>query len=175
MAKEKWSKKKSHTHLACTRFSMKTSYTQPTTRKYHIFESILMLKPIQFQSGIIPVVMNKEAKMYESTIVFGTANVKQTEYTELQLWNFFSTKFAIEIASKREKKCFTQTWHDYMSKISLPKIDDYNGNDDYTQIEFCPDLIKFNKMKQLDDDIVALLFRRAYDVSFLFEIDDFLA
>lgn len=30
--------------------------------------------------------------------------------TALQLCNIFSTQFAIEIGSKEQKKCFTQTW-----------------------------------------------------------------
>lgn len=50
-----------------------------------------------------------------------------------------------------------------MSKASEPKIADFRG-DDYTKITFCPDLTKF-KMDRLDEDIIGLMSRRAYDVS----------
>jgi DNA topoisomerase-2 len=36
--------------------------------------------------------------------------------------------------------------------------------DDFTKITFYPDLAKF-KMTELDDDIIALMSRRAYDVA----------
>jgi len=50
-----------------------------------------------------------------------------------------------------------------MSKASAPKIIDYSG-EDYTKVSFRPDLTKFN-MQSMDDDIVALFSRRAYDVA----------
>jgi DNA topoisomerase-2 len=37
-------------------------------------------------------------------------------------------------------------------------------DDDFTQITFVPDLSKF-RMTQLDDDTIALLARRAYDIA----------
>lgn len=39
-----------------------------------------------------------------------------------------------------------------------------SGDSEYTKITFVPDLEKF-KMKKLDDDIVSLMARRAYDVA----------
>lgn len=50
-----------------------------------------------------------------------------------------------------------------MSKASDPKIREY-FNDDYTKITFQPDLTKF-KMDRLDEDIVSIFHRRAYDVA----------
>lgn len=50
-----------------------------------------------------------------------------------------------------------------MSKVQPPKIKDFMG-DDYTKITFVPDLTKF-KMESLDNDIVAIFQRRAYDVA----------
>lgn len=55
-----------------------------------------------------------------------------------------------------------------MSKASEPKLADFRG-EDYTKITFCPDLEKF-KMNNLDEDIIGLLSRRAYDVSEIFGI-----
>ena len=50
-----------------------------------------------------------------------------------------------------------------MGVANEPTIKDSN-EDDYTQVTFQPDLKKF-KMDKLDDDTVALMARRAYDVS----------
>merc|ERR1719319_1356514 len=67
-----------------------------------------------------------------------------------KLCNVFSTKFVVETADK--KKSFKQTWANNMAKTSDPKIN------------FCPDLPKFN-METLDDDVVSMFSRRAYDVA----------
>lgn len=56
-----------------------------------------------------------------------------------------------------------QTWASNMSKASEAKIKEYGGND-FTKVTFCPDLRKF-KMENLDNDIVALMSRRAYDIA----------
>jgi len=50
-----------------------------------------------------------------------------------------------------------------MGKADSEKIVDYTGTD-FTCITFSPDLAKF-KMETLDDDFVALVKRRAYDVA----------
>ncbi|XP_055544705.1 DNA topoisomerase 2 [Wyeomyia smithii] len=124
----------------------------------------------------IPVVMHKEEKMYVPTMIFGhlltSSNYNDEEEKVTggrngygaKLCNIFSTKFTVETATRQYKKCFKQTWGDNMSKATEPKIkDDYTG-DDYTKITFSPDLKKF-KMEKLDDDIVGLLSRRAFDVA----------
>lgn len=50
-----------------------------------------------------------------------------------------------------------------MTKDGEAQITDATG-DDYTKVTFSPDLVKF-KMDRLDDDIVALMSRRAYDIA----------
>lgn len=50
-----------------------------------------------------------------------------------------------------------------MSKADDPIIKDAK-EDDFTCVTFIPDLAKFN-MDKLDDDTVALLARRAYDIA----------
>uniref|UniRef100_A0A182IK02 DNA topoisomerase 2 n=1 Tax=Anopheles atroparvus TaxID=41427 RepID=A0A182IK02_ANOAO len=124
----------------------------------------------------IPVVMHKDEKMYVPTMIFGhlltSSNYNDEEEKVTggrngygaKLCNIFSTKFTVETTSKQYKKAFKQTWGDNMSKASEPKIkEDFHG-EDYTKITFSPDLTKF-KMEKLDDDIVGLLSRRAYDVA----------
>lgn len=52
-----------------------------------------------------------------------------------------------------------------MSKASEPKVKPTSREDeDYTKVTFSPDLSKF-KMEKLDEGIVALMTRRAYDVA----------
>lgn len=50
-----------------------------------------------------------------------------------------------------------------MGKASEPRIKEYYG-EDFTKVTFSPDLSKF-KMQSLDEDIVSLMSRRAYDVA----------
>lgn len=52
-----------------------------------------------------------------------------------------------------------------MSKASEPKVKPTSREDeDYTKITFSPDLAKF-KMEKLDEGVVSLFKRRAYDVA----------
>lgn len=123
----------------------------------------------------IPVVMHKEEKMFVPTMIFGhlltSSNYNDEEEKVTggrngygaKLCNIFSTKFIVETASKQYKQHFKQTWTNNMSKSSEPKIKDFNG-EDYTKITFCPDLSKF-KMEKLDEGIIGLMARRAYDVA----------
>lgn len=62
-----------------------------------------------------------------------------------------------------EKNNFLQTWGNNMGKASEPRIKEFIG-DDFTKVTFSPDLSKF-KMQSLDDDIVSLMSRRAFDVA----------
>lgn len=123
----------------------------------------------------IPVVMHKDEKMFVPTMIFGHLLTSSNYNDEEQkvtggrngygakLCNIFSTKFVVETASKKYKKCFKQTWANNMSKAAEPKIAEFHG-EDYTKITFCPDLSKF-KMEKLDPDIISLMSRRAYDVA----------
>ncbi|KAH8333743.1 hypothetical protein KR059_002916 [Drosophila kikkawai] len=123
----------------------------------------------------IPVTMHKEQKMYVPTMIFGhlltSSNYNDDEKKVTggrngygaKLCNIFSTSFTVETATKQYKKSFKQTWADNMGKASEVKIKEFSGTD-FTRITFSPDLAKF-KMERLDDDIVALMSRRAYDVA----------
>jgi len=123
----------------------------------------------------IPVVMHKEQNMYVPTMIFGhlltSSNYDDDEKKVTggrngygaKLCNIFSTKFTVETVSKEYKRTFKQTWGANMSKASEPKVKDSAGTE-FTKITFSPDLTKF-KMDVLDDDLVALLSRRAYDIA----------
>ena len=56
-----------------------------------------------------------------------------------------------------------QTWVNNMKKESEPKIEDADVKD-FTLVTFSPDL-KLFKMRGLDDDIISLMSKRAYDVA----------
>ncbi|KAK5640442.1 hypothetical protein RI129_011253 [Pyrocoelia pectoralis] len=123
----------------------------------------------------IDVAMHKEEKMYVPTMIFGhlltSSNFDDEEEKVTggrngygaKLCNIFSTKFCVETASKEYKKHFKQTWGSNMTKVSEAKIKDFSG-EEFTKITFSPDLAKF-KMDKLDNDIIGLLSRRAFDVA----------
>lgn len=123
----------------------------------------------------IPVAIHKEENMYVPTMIFGhllTSSNYDDEEEKVtggrngygaKLCNIFSHRFTVETASKEYKKSLKQTWGNNMGKASEPRIKEFFG-DDFTKVTFSPDLKKF-KMEKLDDDIVALMSRRAYDIA----------
>ncbi|XP_072747541.1 DNA topoisomerase 2 isoform X2 [Anoplolepis gracilipes] len=123
----------------------------------------------------IPVVIHKEENMYVPTMIFGhllTSSNYDDEEEKVtggrngygaKLCNIFSHRFTVETATKEYRKCLKQTWGNNMGKASEPRIKEYHG-EDFTKVTFSPDLTKF-KMQSLDNDIVALMSRRAYDVA----------
>ncbi|XP_051156221.1 DNA topoisomerase 2 [Leptopilina boulardi] len=123
----------------------------------------------------IPVVIHKEENMYVPTMIFGhllTSSNYDDEEEKVtggrngygaKLCNIFSHRFTVETACKEYKRCLKQTWGNNMGKASEPRIKEFAG-DDFTKVTFSPDLSKF-KMQSLDDDIVSLMSRRAFDVA----------
>lgn len=123
----------------------------------------------------IPVVVHKEENMYVPTMIFGhlltSSNYDDKEEKVTggrngygaKLCNIFSHRFTVETACKEYKKCLKQTWGNNMGKASEPRIKEFHG-EDFTKVTFSPDLTKF-KMESLDDDIVSLMSRRAFDVA----------
>ncbi|CAG9536423.1 unnamed protein product [Cercopithifilaria johnstoni] len=131
----------------------------------------------------IPVVLHKIEKLYVPELIFGTL-LTSSNYDDSErkvtggrngygakLCNIFSKKFTLETSFNEYGKAFKQnhiflkfwTWINNMSKDEEPKITS-SSRDDFTRVTFKPDLAKF-KMTELDDDIVALMCRRAYDIA----------
>jgi len=79
-----------------------------------------------------------------------------------KLANIFSTKFVIETGDK--SKYFKQTFYNNMARKDEPMIVRNEEGQDFTKVSFCPDLTKFN-MTHLDDDIIALMTKRVYDLA----------
>ncbi|KAI6196057.1 DNA topoisomerase 2 [Aphelenchoides besseyi] len=124
----------------------------------------------------IPIVFHKDEKMYVPELIFGTL-LTSSNYNDderkvtggrngygAKLCNIFSKKFTIETQSKAQKKHFKQTWVNNMKKDKEAEITEPRADEDFTKITFVPDLQRF-KMTELDDDIIALMSRRAFDVA----------
>jgi DNA topoisomerase-2 len=80
-----------------------------------------------------------------------------------KLANIFSKEFVVETADKSRGLKFKQTYRNNMGTRTEPEITKFSGTD-FTCITFYPDLEKF-KMDFLDEDIVALLSKRVYDIA----------
>ncbi|XP_053982250.1 DNA topoisomerase 2 isoform X2 [Hylaeus volcanicus] len=123
----------------------------------------------------IPVVIHKEENMFVPTMIFGhllTSSNYDDEEEKVtggrngygaKLCNIFSHRFTVETSSKEYRKCLKQTWSNNMGLASEPRVKASTG-EDFTKVIFSPDLSKF-KMQSLDDDIVALMSRRAFDIA----------
>ena len=82
-----------------------------------------------------------------------------------KLTNIFSKKFTVETLDSKRKKSYSQTFLKNLTVIEPPVIKAISGDElDFTQVTFEPDLKKF-KMSSLDDDTVALLSKRVYDLA----------
>ncbi|KAI1728634.1 DNA gyrase/topoisomerase IV, subunit A domain-containing protein [Ditylenchus destructor] len=123
----------------------------------------------------IPVVIHKGEKMYVPEMIFGTL-LTSSNYNDderkvtggrngfgAKLCNIFSTKFVLETSTKEYGKKFKQTWVNSMTREGEPIVEKCNG-DDFTKVTFQPDLKRFG-MNELDDDIIGLMCRRAFDVA----------
>ncbi|VDN60181.1 unnamed protein product [Dracunculus medinensis] len=123
----------------------------------------------------IPVVLHKVEQMYVPELIFGTL-LTSSNYNDsdrkvtggrngygAKLCNIFSKRFTVETSSKEYGKTFKQTWINNMTKDKDAAISKAT-TEDFTRVIFSPDLEKF-KMSVLDDDIIALMSRRAYDIA----------
>lgn len=128
----------------------------------------------------IPIEMHGEYKMYVPTMIFGVlltgSNFDDEEKKTTggrngygaKLANVFSTQFDVECVDTESGKFFKQTFRNNMAVKDEPVIKNLTKaqqkKGDYVKISFAPDLKRF-KMTCLDDDIVGLMKRRAYDVA----------
>ncbi|KAJ2783551.1 DNA topoisomerase 2, partial [Coemansia interrupta] len=124
----------------------------------------------------IPIEIHREQNVYVPELIFGhlltSSNYddKQEKVTGgrngygAKLCNIFSKEFIIETADITAQKKYIQIFSDNMNTIGKPKITKYSLKKEYTKITFKPDFEKFH-MTHLDDDIVALITKRAYDLA----------
>lgn len=128
----------------------------------------------------IPIELHTEYNMYVPTLIFGVlltgSNFDDDEKKTTggrngygaKLANVFSTQFEVECVDTASGKFFKQTFRNNMGTRDEPTIKNLTKaqqkKGDYVKISFSPDLPRF-KMTCLDDDIVGLMKRRAYDVA----------
>lgn len=123
----------------------------------------------------IPVEIHDKEKMYIPEMIFGNL-LTSSNYDDDQkkvtggrngfgakLCNIFSTEFAVETSDVNTGQLYKQAWSQNMSKVSTPKITKAKSKKEFTKVTFKPDLAKFG-MDSLDDDILAVLRRRVYDL-----------
>src|SRR6266496_6204662 len=123
----------------------------------------------------IPIEIHKEENVYVPELIFGhlltSSNYNDNEKKVTggrngygaKLANIFSTEFIVETTDSSACKKYRQIFKNNMSVTEKPRLTSYSKKEEYTMITFKPDFEKFN-MTQFDDDIIALLKKRVYDM-----------
>jgi DNA topoisomerase-2 len=124
----------------------------------------------------IPIQIHKEHGIYVAELIFGNLlsssnyNDKEKRTTGglnglgAKLTNIYSSEFIIETVSNNEK--YTQIFKNNLSEILPPVIEKVNKSiKPYTKITFTPDLEKFGMKKLNEDDTLAVLEKRIFDIS----------
>lgn len=124
----------------------------------------------------IPIEIHREQNCYVPEMIFGqllTSSNYDDEEKKVtggrngfgaKLANIFSRKFIIETADSRKRSHYRQVFRNNMSEKEEPQIGSSSRGEDYTCVTFYPDLGKF-RMNVMDDDIVSLFTKRAYDLA----------
>lgn len=124
----------------------------------------------------IPIEIHKKEKIYIPELIFGNL-LTSSNYDDdakkvtggrngygAKLCNIFSTEFTVETGDKATKRKYKQVWKKNMSEFEEPNISKVSKGQDYTRITFKPDLTLFH-MDSMDEDLVAVLYRRVYDLA----------
>lgn len=124
----------------------------------------------------IPIEMHSKEKMYIPELIFGHL-LSSSNYDDdekkltggrngygAKLANIYSHEFIVDTADKKSGQKYKQVWNDNMSKVGKPKITKNGKGEEYTKVSFKPDLARFG-MESIDDDTLALLKRRVYDMA----------
>ena len=121
----------------------------------------------------IPIVEHKEHKIYIPELIFGqlltSSNYDKDEKKVTggkngygaKLANIFSTKFKITTIDHEKKLKYEQVFENNMTKKNKPIITKCNDKP-YTNIEFYPDLNRFN-IDKINDDTINLMKKRVID------------
>lgn len=124
----------------------------------------------------IPIEIHSREKIYIPELIFGHL-LSSSNYDDdekkltggrngygAKLANIYSHEFTVETADKNTQQKYKQTWTENMSNVGKAKITKNSKGEEYTRITFRPDLKRFG-MDRIDDDTVALLKRRVYDMA----------
>ena len=124
----------------------------------------------------IPVERHKKADMWVAELIFGQL-LTSSNYDDsvakvvggrngygAKLTNIYSTDFVVTTGDARRRKQLRKAWRANMHKSDPAEITSYSGREDFTRIEFRPDLPRFG-MRRLDADTLDLMARRVVDVA----------
>ncbi|XP_065203912.1 DNA topoisomerase 2-like [Planococcus citri] len=123
----------------------------------------------------IPIEKHKKVNLHIPTVIFGmlytSSNYDDSESRHAggrnglgaKVCNIFSLEFTVETASKKNGLKFKQTWTKNMTQTKDPKIEPSTQN--YTKITYRPDFQRFGGMQFLDDDVISLMSKRAFDIA----------
>ncbi|KAF9977382.1 DNA topoisomerase 2 [Actinomortierella ambigua] len=124
----------------------------------------------------IPVEVHKTEKVYVPELIFGHL-LTSSNYDDTQkkvtggrngygakLCNIFSQEFIVETADAKNGLQYKQVFSKNMSVTGKPKITQTKKSEEFTKITFKPDFARFG-MTEIDDDLEALLKKRAYDLA----------
>ncbi|CAK9000771.1 DNA topoisomerase 2 (DNA topoisomerase II) [Durusdinium trenchii] len=123
----------------------------------------------------LPIEIHKEHGCYVPELVFGhlltSDNYNDSEKKVVggrngygaKLTNIYSKSFIVETADSSREKRYRQVWHQNMTSREPPEISKCKGQD-FTSVSFEPDFSRFG-MTHLEEDIVSLMQRRAYDIA----------
>lgn len=124
----------------------------------------------------IPIEMHSTEKMYIPELIFGHL-LSSSNYDDdekkltggrngfgAKLANIYSHEFTVDTADKNTEQKYKQTWTENMGKVGKAKITKNSKGEEYTRVTFRPDLKRFG-MDTIDDDTVALLKKRVYDMA----------
>ena len=109
----------------------------------------------------IPVQIHKEAQIYVAEMIFGelltSSNYDDTEAKVVggrngygaKLTNIYSRNFKIVTADRKNRKILKKRWFNNMRDADEVKVEGYSGPNNFTRVEFEPDLKAF-KMSHFD-------------------------
>ncbi|KAF7986171.1 hypothetical protein HWV62_38564 [Athelia sp. TMB] len=124
----------------------------------------------------IPIEIHATEKIYIPELIFGHL-LSSSNYDDdekkltggrngfgAKLANIYSHEFTVDTADKNSEQKYKQTWTENMGKVGKAKITKNGKGEEYTRVTFRPDLKRFG-MDTIDDDTVALLKKRVYDMA----------
>jgi DNA topoisomerase II len=128
----------------------------------------------------IPVDMHTEGQCYTPEFIFGRQRVSSNYDDDeeritggrnglgAKCTNIFSTRFCVDIHHVASQQRYRQTWSGNMAECGKPRVAGKKGKRGHVRVQFWPDFARFGgatPMATWDDDIVALIARRAHDLA----------
>ncbi|RPA80032.1 type II DNA topoisomerase [Ascobolus immersus RN42] len=125
----------------------------------------------------IPIAIHEKEKIWVPELIFAhlltSSNYDDNEKKVTggrngygaKLANIYSTKFIVETADKHSKKKYKQEFTKNMTVFGKPEIKENKKGEEYTKITFFPELHRFAEMQEFNEDFIALVKKRVYDMA----------